>query len=294
MDEDGISWVPGYSSDECPFPTRRVQLGRIGFLRYVTGLSPSTPSSPALPVRSTKKRRVRRGRLASSRGSSEEEIAPEPRGGQKDGPGAPQGRQSGGAGPSDGGRLLGGSSRGGESPPDAIHTDEGHDDHLPVHAAAETFKSRKLPPRQRTGRAVNDSAPIATLQERKAVVSADRRANVQSIIKTCLRAAAGLMTAAADFRHGGLCGRLVGAPQCRSRVIFCRVGPALVDVVSLWLSPRGKVLCSCRDHTQNVALASTTGRACNCWHAQAFELGMRDLSSERFAIFDALQVKPGA
>lgn len=102
------------------------------------------------------------------------------------------------------------------------------------------------------------------------------------------------MTAAADFRHGGLCGRLVGAPQCRSRVIFCRVGPALVDVVSLWLSPRGKVLCSCRDHTQNVALASTTGRACNCWHAQAFEVGMRDLSSERFAIFDALQVKPGA
>lgn len=116
----------------------------------------------------------------------------------------------------------------------------------------------RAPPTRYLNAAVQQRA--ITLEQRKARVNSDRQSAVRSTVYTCLRGAAGLTKAAAGFTRGGLCGRLVRAPHSGSRALFCRVGPALVENISMLLSPHGKVLCSRREHTQNMALASSTGR----------------------------------
>lgn len=121
------------------------------------------------------------------------------------------------------------------------------------------------------------------------MLDVERRKTVRSIMRACLRGAAGRTTAPDEINNCGLRGSVVGAPGCQSHVVFCRVGPALVVVISLRLSPAGKVLCSCRGSTENVSLASSTGHDNTCWHAGAFSERPRELSEDIEAITRATQ-----
>lgn len=158
-------------------------------------------------------------------------------------------------------------------------------------APAEAVPAAAPRPHPRRYRNATVQQRAITLEQRKARVNSDRRSAVRSNVYTCLRGGVGLMTAAADFTRGGLCGRLVRALHRGSHALFCRVGPALVDNTSLWLSRYRKVLCSCREHTQNMALALSTGRGSTCWHSQSFRAGNLKLPSVHADIAAALKIK---
>lgn len=294
--------VPQSSSDECPFPSRRTQVGIIAALRLRTGLTASTPSSPLLRPRSAERRLVRRVRLHSD--DAESGDPDDARASDEDSDGGSSGGLYQDSGDGDQVRDAGPAHADvGDQAEADLDDVQGDVDEAPtpeVHPRRRPGLTRsaggKPAKRQRTilGGGASVGATFGTLQQRRAAVNAERRTAVQGILRTWLRATAGLMTAAADSFQGGLCGRVVTAPDCRSRVVFCRVGPAAVDMVSLWLSPSGRVLFSCRDHTENVALASSTGRGSSCWHAHAFNVALRDLMPQRAAIVESLQVKPEA
>lgn len=130
-----------------------------------------------------------------------------------------------------------------------------------------------------------------SFEDRNAAAVAESRLATLAVIETTVRAASGEMNAASSFSRGGSCARVVGAPASLSRVVFCPFGPALVDVGALWISPSVHVLCSGRDHTENVALASATRRGTSCRHSSCFLDALGRLESVRANTFDALQIK---
>lgn len=284
--------VPASSSDNCPFPSRRSQLYTIAAARYRTGLrplSPSAPSSPELQVRHCATRPVQRARVADEEG----------------GPVAGSAAGAGGAGvdgrqhahhPRDSGGVCADS----DAPSDALGAPqlqnaptEGEQHTPPPAEAPHPRTSTSAPPRKRAriGTPRHTTGAPVLLQQRKAIAEDRRRSSVLDVFAACLRSAAGVLTAAADFSGNGVSGRIVAAASSPSRALFCRFGPALVDIAALWLSPYGKVLCSCRGHDQNVALASITRRQSTCWHADVFRTAMAGLDSLHDKIVDAMQIK---
>lgn len=326
--------APGTSSDECPFPTHRTQLGTVALLRLRTRPPQSrTPSPPpSFPERAARKRRVRHFELqyesADNTGTASgvpDAGGADEEGGSGDSHGAGADRQGeegidhgrgaddeGGGGDDDDGFADdgGGCGRedGGSGDVDNIEQSgalpagstaprpqDGQSKESRIGRRALSFAAARLPSRRRRSvramtRAPDD--PAATLGERKSMAHAERQAAFSCVAMACLRAAAGLMTAAADFNTDGVSGRLVGAPQCRSRVLFFRAGPALLDVVALWMSRHGKVLCTCRGHTQNTALDSVTGRGSTCWHADCIRDCLTDLTSYMDSIRSSITVTP--
>lgn len=300
--------MPAISSDQCVIPSRRTQLGMIGYARMLAGVSgidpgpafsSRTPSPPRFVGRRCPPTPVRRlgigGRRCAHDSSSDDAGPPASQcvhqqtlnGGQEN-----EGLHDHGASP---GALSSGADGDNE---DGGLDDSGGGQHVgqdqsPRRRARSPPKSA-VPARKRYRKGAAHPARVAPipLGMRKAAEEIARREAACFVMETCLRAAAGLVTVSANFSRGGVCGRIVAAPSSPSRVLFCRLRPALVDVAALWLSPHAKVLCSCRGHNQNVALASTTGRSSTCWHADSFRAAQKRLEACRERLVDALQVKP--
>lgn len=294
MDGLGNHSMPSTSSSsDAEIVCHRTQLGRVAVVQWRSGLPASLPSSPESPHPIA--RRAEPGPVIRAVVDEEPDVP------------APALQTD--AVDRDGGVNL--------PPADAL--DEGNDAEVgpgneadsdpsggdrqradaarqmgPERNGAPGSATRSSRPRKRSrisaGTTRDNETPALTVAQRREDSDATRRAATLVVIENCLRAAAGLPTPTAGFSQEGVCGRLVAAPCCPSRVVFCRFGPAMVDVAALWLSPRGKVLCSCRDHTQNVALASATGHACTCWHASCFESVLSRLSSSRSRVVAALKV----
>ena len=273
--------MPAVLSDEddCPFPSRATQLGTIGALRMRVGLRPDELDGSCRPllVKRARTRRVRGGRLRDSSEEGEEEENED---------GGPGGEGLGGSGAGCGG---GGGSDGHPSgeDDDAVggHVVSGNGgaaaDDGDGHASPSPPPTAQHPKRLRLGtpRAKGRGRGGGTIAERAEVLHGEICVSLKVVLGACLRLAAGMPTRTADFSRPGVSGCLVGASSSPSRAVFCRFGPSLVDVAALWFSPAGKVLCSCRSHKQNVALAAVSGGEVSCWHADCFRDAMKDVDA---------------
>jgi len=261
------------SSDErCPFPSRSTRVGTIAALRLCVGLPEDVSSAsppPALNIRRARKRRVRASRLPES--DDKEDPTVTAAAGDESAGGAAscadfRAPDDGSAAPCDDGGMC----------------DDPGSPHFPA-------KSRKT--RLGAPRVLVKSRVVHTVAEREERMLVEMRASFRVVVAACLRLSLGMLTRTADFSQPGVCGRLVCAASSPSRAIFCRCGPALVDLAALWPSSTGQVLCSCNGHNQNIALAAVTGGEITCWHADCLRGVLEDVDVEEAT--RALQVSGG-
>lgn len=118
-----------------------------------------------------------------------------------------------------------------------------------------------------------------------------REAALNNLMGSCLRRAVGVRTRADSIAAGSLSAHLVGSATSEVRSMLCVVGPSAVDLAALWFSEDGSVLCSCWEHTQNVALLRLTGKGSSCWHARCFSKAMEPLEAHREELESTMRVK---
>jgi len=118
-----------------------------------------------------------------------------------------------------------------------------------------------------------------------------REAALTNLMGSCLRRAVGVRTRADSIVAGSLSAHLVGSATSAVRAMLCVVGPSAVDLAALWFSEDGSVLCSCWEHTQNVALLRLTGKGSSCWHARCFSKAMEPLEAHREELESTMRVK---
>lgn len=283
--------VPAVSDSECVVPGQQTQLGTIATMRLRTGLPPlSSDESSVLPVRLAVRRRVRRTCIESSDDGAaavpvdggESDVA---HGSDKDPP--PRDLSDGDGG---GDHLQNEDGDGeGAAPGGAVVQTGGSDAAPATRSSRSRPRKRSRPSAVRSLRGTDAGVPLS---QRKALATSERRDSMLCVLNACLLSASGAMTAVEDFDQDGVSARVVSALACPSRVVFCRFGPALVDLAGLWISPFEKVLCSCYHDSHNVALASVTRRESTCWHADVFRAAMDQQRSRREKILRALQLQP--
>lgn len=212
--------MPAISSDECVIPSRRTQLGMIGYARMLAGVSgidpgpafsSRTPSPPRFVGRSCPPTPVRRlgigGRRCAHDSSSEDAGPPASQCVHQQtlhgGPGN-EGLHDHGANP---GALSSGAD--GDNEGGGID-DSGGGQHVgqdqsPRRRARSALKSA-VPARKRYRKGAARPARVAPipLGMRKAAAEIERSEAACLVMETCLRAAAGLVTGSANFSRGGV------------------------------------------------------------------------------------------
>jgi len=92
---------------------------------------------------------------------------------------------------------------------------------------------------------------------------------IEEAVIPCLQRAAGLPSSSAlGSNSARVTASIVGHQGSRSRAIVLRYGPRRDQSAILWVSPRGGLLCSCYEGTQNAAFLSVSSRSTDCVHAR--------------------------
>lgn len=275
MDDVGARLVPASSSDECPFPSRETQIGIVPALRLRTGLLASVPSSPEFAGRMADGARFLRIFL--------DEEPDEARSGAV--LVAADVHHDHGNERDDGDDLADGDHRDGGADGNANEAPDGAAGEWARAPAGQNVAAPALPmqkdargKRAQAVKVLGTNRGFAAIKKRQALDRAEGRKLVGSTKRACQRSAASKITEPDIYSGVGQCGSVVGAPGFHSRVVIYRLGPALVVVICFLLSPAGKALCSCRGSTDNVGLASSTGRGSTCWHAGSFNDCLQELA----------------
>jgi len=92
---------------------------------------------------------------------------------------------------------------------------------------------------------------------------------IEDAVIPCLQRAAGLPSSSAMGSHlARATATIVGQQGGRSRAIVLRYGTRRDQSAILWVSPRGGLLCSCFEGTQNASFLSVSSRSTDCVHTR--------------------------
>lgn len=107
---------------------------------------------------------------------------------------------------------------------------------------------------------------------------------IEEALIPCLQRAAGLPSSSTPGSTSSrVTAAIVGQQGARSRAIVLRYGTRRDQSAILWVSPRGGLLCSCFEGTQNASFLSVSTRSTDCMHARVVNkcLGMGRVPVEK-------------